>query len=249
MTVIRFFSLSLMLFALWATTATHSHFSQDSWSYFELSRHIFDDFYRINTWRQFHVNSDYGISFPPLFPILIASFNTLYDIGIYAGFVMNFIIAAVTFKLLRRMAKFWFDEREIGSLLFFTLLITPDYTTAIFSAGTLPLGLLLLLTVLYLFESNRFSPFLQTVLLGIVAGISVLNRFDFMLPALVITLFIRSVFIPVYIVVLAATISPWIAYSYQHFGVLWISDNSRTVLSSIPIFVRDYYARDRKSVV
>lgn len=233
-----------MLFALWATTATHSHFSQDSWGYYELSRHIFDDFYRINTWRQFHVNSDYGISFPPLFSILIASFNALYNIGIYAGFVINFIIAAATFKLLRRMAKFWFDEREIGSMLFFALMITPDYTTAIFSSATLPLGLLLLLTVLYLFESNRFSPFLQTVLIGIIAGASILNRFDFILPAIAVILFIRPVFMPVYAVVLIATISPWIAYSYQHFGVLWISDNSRTVLSSIPIFVRDYYTSD-----
>jgi hypothetical protein len=95
-----------------------------------------------------------------------------------------------------------------------------------------------------LFESNRFSPFLQIALIGIIAGVSILNRFDFILPAIVITLFIRSVFMPMYAVVLIATISPWIAYSHQHFGTYWISDNSRTVLSSIPIFVRDYYASD-----
>ena len=235
------FSVFLLLSTLWLTTATHSHFSQDSWSYYELSRNIFYDFYHINTWRQFHIPSEYSISFPPLWPMLIAAINVFLHIGIYAGFLINFIIAAATFRLLRRMAKFWFEESEIGSLLFFALMITPDYTTAIFSAGTLPLGLLLLLTVLYLLEGKRFAPLLNTILLGIIAGLAVLNRFDFMLPAIVLTLFIRPIFIPAYLVAFFISALPWVAYSYHHFSSYWISDNSRTVLSSIPIFVRDYY--------
>lgn len=228
-------SISLFIFlgTLWLVTATHSHFSQDSWSYFELSRHIFDDFYLINTWRQFHVVSNYGISFPPLFPTLIASFNALHDIGIYAGFVMNFIIAAATFKLLRRMSKIWFSEKEFGSLLFFFLMITPDYTTAIFSAGTLPLALFFTLIILYLHHKQH------SFLLGLVAGLAVMNRFDFLLPALVLIFFARNRM--AYLLALCLTISPWVFYSLKNFGTLWISDNSRTVLSSIPIFVRDYY--------
>ena len=235
----KYLSLLCLFAALWLTTATNSHFSQDSWSYYELSRHIFHDFYRINTWRQFHITSDYGVSFPPLWPLLIASFNALFNIGIYAGFVLNFIIAGLTFLLLRRMSKIWLGEREIGCLLFFALMITPDYTTAIFSAGTLPLGLLLLLLILYLYAAKRYTPKLKAILLGIVAGLSVLNRFDFLLPAFVLGIFIRPFLI--YYATLLATLLPWISYSYVHFGVFWITDNSRTILSGIPLFVRDYY--------
>ena len=231
-----------MVAALWLTTATNSHFSQDSWSYYELSLHVFGDFYHINSWRQFHIISDYGISFPPLWPLLIASLNAVFDIGIYAGFALNFIIAPLTFLLLRRMSKIWFGEKEIGCLLFCALMLTPDYTTALFSAGTLPLALLLWLTVLYLYATKRFTPFLRAVLLGIVSGLAVLNRFDFLLPALVLGFFLRPLKITLtYYLSLLIALLPWIGYSASHFGVFWISDNSRTILSSIPLFVRDYY--------
>ena len=228
-----------MLGALWLTTATHSHFSQDSWSYYELSRSIFHDFYHINSFRQFHIISNYGVSFPPLWPILIASVNAIHDIGIYAGFVLNFLIAIPTLLLLLRLSKIWFGEKEIGCFLFFALMITPDYTTALFSAGTLPLSLLLLLTILYLYATRRYALPLKALLVGIVAGLSVLNRFDFLLPALILGFFIRPFLI--YYITLLITLLPWIAYSHSHFGTFWISDISRTVLSSIPLFVRDYY--------
>lgn len=233
MKVLNIISLFIFLSTLWLVTATHSHFSQDSWSYYELSRHIWDDFYLINTWRQFHLIGNYGVSFPPLWPTLIAVFNAAHDVGIYAGFIINFIIAAVTFKLLRRMSKLWFGEKEFGSFLFFFLMLTPDYTTALFSAATLPLAILLMLGILYLHHKQ------QSLFLGIVAGLAVLNRFDFLLPALVLIIFARNR--AAYVLALCLTISPWIFYSLKNFGALWISDNSRTVLSSIPIFVRDYY--------
>lgn len=229
-----------MLTALWLTTATNSHFSQDSWSYYELSRHIFHDFYHISSWRQFHIISNYGVSFPPLWPLLIASVNAVFNLGIYAGFVLNFIIAALTLALLRRMAKVWFGEKEIGSFLFLALMITPDYTTSIFSGGTLPLGLLLLLVILYLYATRRYTLPMKALLMGIVAGLSVLNRFDFLLPAIILGFFAQPLL--VYYATLFVALLPWIAYSHSHFGTYWISDNSRTLLSSIPIFVRDYYA-------
>ena len=235
----RYFSLIIMLAALWFTTATNSHFSQDSWSYYELSRHIFNDFYHINSWRQFHIISAYGVSFPPLWPLLIATANTAFHLGIYAGFVLNFIIVTLTFMLLLRMSKIWLGEKEIGNFLFFALMITPDYTTAVFSAGTLPLSLLLLLVILYLYAARRYTPLMKALLIGIVSGLSVLNRFDFLLPALVLGFFIRPFLL--YYLVLLVTLLPWVAYSYTHFGVWWITDNSRTILSSIPLFVRDYY--------
>lgn len=239
--------LSLMLAALWLTTASYSHFSQDSWSYFELSRHVFDDFYRISTWRQYHLTEPYGASFPPLWPVAIACFNAVMDIGIYAGFVMNFIIAIFTFYLLRRLAFALGHVKTLGSFWMLALLALPDYTTALFSAATLPMAIALTLVILLLLLHRPKLDLADSAALGVLAGLGVLLRFDFVPCALALAVaplwFSRNrlVSVAVYLVSLLVSISPWVAYSYAHFGVWFVSDNSRTVLSATPIFVRDYY--------
>src|ERR1700722_18536124 len=64
-------------------------FIVDSWSYFELSKKIFTDFYRINTLRQYEIHTLYSNAFPPLWPILLAAFRRVLDLGIYGGTVLN----------------------------------------------------------------------------------------------------------------------------------------------------------------
>ena len=68
------------------------YFSTDSWYYLEISKNIFSDFNKINTFKQFQINEPYNISFPPFYPILINIFNFFFNAGIYAGFFINFII-------------------------------------------------------------------------------------------------------------------------------------------------------------
>jgi hypothetical protein len=42
--------------------------------------------------------------------------------------------------------------------------------------------------------------------------------------------------------------SPWITYSWLHFGRFWISDNSWVALSALPAFTRDFPARASMTV-
>lgn len=246
---LEYAGLAFMLAALWLTTAFYSHFSQDSWSYFELSRSIFSDFYKVNTWRQFHLApGDYGTSFPPLWPVALAVFNSILGVGIYTGFILNFALALLTMYLLRRLAYGLTGNATLGSFWMLGLLVMPDYTTSIFSAATLPLALVLTLTLLLLQLEKTFDDLSIARFSGIIAGLGVMTRFDFMPCALVFALVpfllgqhMRWIKLFVFMTTFTITISPWMAYSIGHFDDWFITDNGRTFLSAIPIFVRDYY--------
>lgn len=239
----------IMLAALWLTTATHSHFSQDSWSYFELSKTIFTDFYKVNTWRQFHLSpGDYGTSFPPLWPVIIGVFNGVLGVGIYTGFILNFAITLLNLYLLRRLAAHFTGNLSIGSFWALGLLVMPDYTTALFSGGTLPLALAFTFILLLLQLDRTFDELTICRFSGIIAGLGVLTRFDFLPFALVFALApfllgqrMQWIKLFVFMTTFAITISPWMAYSMHYFNDWFISDNGRTFLSAVPIFVRDYY--------
>ena len=59
-----------------------SNFRGDSWSYYELSKNNSKDFYKVNTIRQFQNDGEYGISFPPLYPIIIFLINYIFNIEV-----------------------------------------------------------------------------------------------------------------------------------------------------------------------
>src|SRR4051794_5984924 len=78
--------------SIFAVQLGRPNFSPDSWSYLELSNTVFSDFYRVNSVRQFERPLDYGNSFPPLWPILIALVRMLAPVGIYAEYLLNLAV-------------------------------------------------------------------------------------------------------------------------------------------------------------
>jgi len=227
---------------------TSPDFSPDAWSMFEQSNHIFDDFYRINTYRQFQFDSPYGVSFAPLFSILLAIARKVYDAGIYTGLFLNTGIVVLTLWQLKRLARALALPIWAGNLWLLVLLANFDYCDEMTAGRTMPLAALLLTVLLRTWIEAGRSWFAQPLQLGVVAGLLALTRFEFLLVALLFGAIgwltpnrwtLRQ--LAVYYAALAVVMSPWCFYSYSHFGKLLASDNSRTVLSAQRTFVADYF--------
>ena len=234
----------LGIVAAWLATP---RFSPDSWSYFELSKTVFTDFYRINTYRQFQTVSPYGTSFPPLYPSLLAVGRAVCDVGIYTGVFLNAALCVATLFVVKSLARVSGLPAWVGNILFLALLLRPTYVDELMAARSIPLALLLVTAILRVYVSPALTPS-RAVLMGFLAGLAVLTRFDFLAAAvflgLVLAWYARKrtwLVSPVYFAALAVAVSPWVVYSLVHFSKPFVSDNSRTAMLVARSFVTDYY--------
>jgi hypothetical protein len=219
----------------------------DSWAYYINSKTIFEDFGFTNYIRQFQFLSDYNISFPPLYPLAIRLSTIFVDAGIYAGYLFNFIIAVAIGILLPKLTKLITGSALPGIFLLLLLLVNYHFLTELLGARSMILSLLLLIGLIYIFLQKQLTQ-RHIAAIGVLAGLLTLNRFDFLLPSVLLgfVLFfvakltkIRTGLI--YSTVFLLVISPWIWYSYSHFGSWFVSDNSRSILLAAKTFTFDYY--------
>ncbi|MFC1549269.1 hypothetical protein ACFL4R_00125 [Nitrospirota bacterium] len=223
-------------------------FGPDSWSYFELSKSVFNDFYKVNTWRQYQVPGEYGISFPPLWPTTLAVFNQISDFGIYSGYLLNILLTAGIFWALCMLSRAVFKSYAYGPLMFSGLVLNFSYMNEIRSARSLPLALLLIVLMLYFYFKEQHVSLRSVKAIGILAGLEALTRFDFLLAGAMFG-FVLIYMSPrerirvcynYYLSYLLA-LSPWIIYSLYRFKKPFISDNTRTVLASTKTHVTYYF--------
>ena len=192
----------------WATPP----FSPDSWSYWELAQTVGHEFYRIHTWRQFQFEAPYGVSFPPLWPIMIAAADNVLGLGYRSAIALNMLIAAMTAAALQgfcaRFASRTADASDasssvvaanLGLLIACALLAHRSYCEELFAGRSMPLSLLLFIALLWqLHSAARVQPVAsvsgipaplprlgRAVLLATTVALATLNRFDF-LPALLV---------------------------------------------------------------
>lgn len=223
-------------------------FSPDSWSYFEISKTLFTNFLHINTIRQFEYHSYYSISFPPLYPLIVALVGHIIpNIGVYAGYVSNFCICLVTCVVCIQLGKKLFISHISGIGLYLLLLLNPFYLEQVVAAQSLPLSILILLLCLLVFLQTRLSQ-LYIFLIAITAGLAVLTRFDNLLVGIALGLAVPFL-VPknkyrslcTYYVTFFIVLSPWMLYSYTHFSKLFISDNVRTIILASDSYITDYF--------
>jgi len=212
-------------------------FSQDHYSYFELSKTIFTDFAKINTYRQYILFTDYGISFPYLYPLLIAIFNQFTGLGMYNGFLINVIFVVLTAVLLPQItARIW-NTHLAGAIGVLFLLGNTSYSLGVQHGGTF---IPVIFCSLILLERLLALPFLsqkELVVAGLAAGAAVVFRFDALVTSLG-ALIIIFLFSPkkrfhhsaIFFLALLVFTLPWIIFSLSHFGQPWISDNGGTAL-------------------
>ncbi len=226
--------------------------SPDSWSYWELSKTIFSDFYRFSTFRSFENATSYSASFPPLWPVLIGIFNSFFNAGPRGGVLLNsLLVLPILAVALERFSQKLFKIKYLGYLVFFLTLCDIAFMEEVFAGRSIPLQILIFL---FLFSAlfdlklgNKDGGGERSfVLVAALLGLSLLNRFDAMaiVPVVVISVcFLRPSFksLSVFMCTLLVTVSPWIVYSLWRFNSVWKTDNSFVAKAVSPTYVTDWY--------
>jgi hypothetical protein len=207
-------------------------YSPDSWALYELSQTVFGDFYRFAHWRSFASASPYAASFPPLTPALIALVDGLLGTGPRTGLILAFAAFAGFALVSEAIARRVTGAPWLGLGAALVLLLGPNMLLIEMQAGrTIPLQLLLYALVLWGLVRAEGMTLARAALIGLVAGLAVMNRFDALLLPLPVALAVgwltRS---PAKgLAALAASliaVLPWVAYSLTHFGITFATDNA-----------------------
>jgi len=239
----------LLIFALLVNFITRGTlYSVDSYSYYEMSRTIFGDFGLVNATRQYTVFTDYGISFPYLFPAAIAVFDFFTGFGIFSGTCVNITAALVSFYLILKISSRLSKSPIPGLLVSFVLFFNTDYLSEITAARAVPLSLLCALLVLDIISGAVKPGGKELFLAGLFAGAGIVVRFDFLvitglLGAGWVIIFKKKFLKPVIFYALGALVftAPWIIYSLVHFNTLWVSDNNGTLFLISPQIPQRYF--------
>jgi hypothetical protein len=222
-------------------------FTADSWTYRELARTLSGDFYALTTWRAYHSTLPYSTAFPPLWPALLALADPAGGLGIYSGYILNFLLFGAFAVLLEHTAR-RLGMAGLGLAGALVLLAYPPFADEIVAARSMPLAMLLLAGLLHLLALRRDAAWMPLAF-GALAGAAVMTRFDLMLPMAAVW---ALAFLPrlelrralVAGAALGAACAPWIGYSLAVHGRLFATDNSRVALSLDPrAFVTDYPLR------
>ncbi|WP_078543580.1 hypothetical protein [Litchfieldia alkalitelluris] len=232
--IIVFFILSLIL----SNAIKFPLVQFDTWQVFDVSKNVFVDFGRMDMIRQHIINTPYQMAFPPLYPFLMASINMFFNFGVLSSVVINFIVC---FLLLYYIVKMGIQTQNVFVSLIISalLLLNTEMVNCYVGGSTIPLNLLLFVITSYIIikNINKFNV-KRVILLSIISGLGVLNRFDYLPVACALgalTIFLNKKvflkFIVFYFVGLIIMLSPWVIYSKLHFDVFFITDNGRRLIN------------------
>lgn len=239
-----------MLFAVEYSLFVYDLFSPDSFSYYDISNTIFSNFYNVATQRQYIVDTELGISFPYLFPTLTAVFNIFIGLKIYAGTILNVVVACISALMLYKISTKHFHNPYAGTIAAVFMLTNDPYLTEMRVARSVPLTVLFILVLIYYILDLPKLSTKACVLAGVGAGAAMVCRFDAFIAAglclVVIFIFsckggrIKSSL--KYAGGLIIPTAPWIIFSLVNFGKLWISDNGGTMWMITPSVPQRYYS-------
>lgn len=230
-------------------SGVHQNIWGDGHLYFELSQHIFqNDFYSTNLWRQYEFTQSYGVTNPPLWPIVIAIFNKMFHVGLWGGFVVNCLLSIATLYILLRFGQVYFQLPLIGFVLYCVMTGNLAYWSEVACAGSTQLQLFMLSCMLFVYFRYKTFGLKQVIIFGLFAGLMMLNRSDFTLPAILLGLAIIKYSRLrkwqaglVYYLSFGLLILPWCLHNIKIFGRPLVSDISRVALSAIPVTNLGFY--------
>jgi hypothetical protein len=222
----------------------------DTWQMLDLSRNIFTDFYRMDMIRQNVYNTQYATCFPPLFPFLIAVANFIINKGVFAALFINTLVIYATIYMFVLISK-KYGNTFLGILLSIVLIVNKHYRKAFLGGNSIPLSVLLFTGIVYILISRKEINVKTSGILGFLAGVGCLNRFDFIPIAGVIgicIMFIRKKMkiknSLVFFGVVLLCLSPWIVYSYIHFNSVFITDNGRRLINIPDTGISTFFTSD-----
>ena len=197
------------------------NFNPDSIYYYLISQTIGDDFGHVSLIRQYVLNTDYNISFPYFYPLLLLLAGDVWGIEMASGIPLNGIIFIYTCLLILHVSKRFTGNIWPAALLIFALSTSKSYIQEVMATCSIPLCLLLSLGCIYLLMDYYFivcrnsiddvsasnckmaeeetpklplcrNTTIQIALIGLLAGGAMATRFDAIALLLFATL---SVFI------------------------------------------------------
>lgn len=210
--------------------------SPDSYSYYDMAKTLFSDFGRVATVRQYVVLTDYGISFPYLYPLLLAVTDGLTGLGMYSGVVLNIPLSALAAILLLPLSRRICSRDWPGLLAAAALLTNRKFLSEVLSGRAIPAAVLCVVLLLLVLCREDWRGFRNLALAGLLAGASMALRFDNLTVVgflgLCVLLFSgRDRLVRAVCCGLGALVPllPWIVYSLVRFGTVWVSDNGGTL--------------------
>ena len=243
--LINCFSVFLVMLGLyfgWNTVMLHfGEFSPDSFSYYDIAQTIGKDFGRVSTIRQYVLRSDYNCSFPYLYPLCIRLTDLLTGAGAAAGIWFDLALMPLTALLFMRISCCFTQDYFCGAAASFLTFLNPAYLQEVYAARSIPLSILLTAAAVYTairLYQEQYRKKLCVVLLGFLAGLNWMNRFDeislaaFLVPVLLLTApkQKRLQTVLLYTAGLLPVCLPWFIYSWVHFRTFCISDNNGTMM-------------------
>lgn len=239
-----------ILFAIEYSLYVYDLFSPDSFSYYDISNTIFSNFYNVATQRQYIVDTQLGISFPYLYPTLIAIVNALTGIKIYSATVLNIVITCISCLMLYKISTKHFKNPYAATIAITFMLTNDPYLTEMRVGRSVPLAILSILVLTYYILDLPNLNTKACILAGVGAGAAMVCRFDAFVAAgmcfLAVFIFskkgnrIKSS--AKYLGGLIIPTLPWIIYSVVNFGKPWISDNGGTMWMTTPSVPQRYYS-------
>jgi hypothetical protein len=227
---------------------TLSSYNFDTWMFYDISLDVFSDFYRIWTYRSYFTPLPYSASTPPLYPTAIAVIDRLLGLGHASGILINLFAFAGLVWCSTEITKTLSGRRSDGLVLMLAMLCFLPFVNEVYGARTHPLALMIF-AVLFLvaIRNERLDP-KSGAWLGLLSGLAVMTRFDWLLPSLILGGLLvywsrRLTIAIIYLLCLLLTVLPWIAYSILRFGILYASDSTWVASAAAPgWWSSDYFA-------
>jgi hypothetical protein len=222
-------------------------FQADSWCFFELSERLFTTPLKVTVVRQYQFSPHYDVSFPPLWPALIALINLIAHLGPIAGMLLNFTIVLATAAVGSRLFANIGVPRLGAPFVMIAALYFAPFFDEVVSGRAFPLTVFLTTLLLLVLVRDKALDWRRGMLIGLLLGALTMTRFDWLGPALVLPSLVASyanrnalkALAGMY-AALGIVLLPWVLYSLAVFHRIFVSDNSTVAVSAKSMFVLDY---------
>ena len=236
-----------------ASAWTRPPLTPDSWAYLLLAKSFHSTPYHIPVIRQYQFHSDFGDSFPPVWPLILFVASMLMHAGPWLGTVVAALLSMALLPLLNvLLAQFVRAKgrrRVAAAACWATLLSTSPYLDEVLGGRSIPAAMVLYVVLAIALMRTGRPTLGGGLLAGAAAGLLWMTRFDaapFVLVIGALYPIVSGSTSPFrwwlgYGVALAAMLTPWAVYSERTFGVAWATAPALMAKNIGPSLVMDWY--------
>lgn len=236
-----------------ASAWTRPPLTPDSWSYLMLARSFHGTAYHIPVIRQYQYHSDFGDSFPPVWPLLllVASFVLRDDpwLGIIVAAALSIALLPLLDVLLVPFIRARGRRRLAAATCWASLVSTGPFLDEVLSGRSIPAALLLYAALAVAVIRPARLSFRAGLLAGLAGGLLWMTRFDAAPVVLIVGILVplawrhgpRLQWWFAYGLAAAVVLTPWAIFSRRAFGVSWATAPAMMARNVAPSLVVDWY--------